>query len=386
MELFLEDGYTSVNKNGEELCGDNVASVLNGEFTTLVLADGLGSGVKANILSILTSKILCTMVSNDIDMQECVETMIQTLPTCKVRGLAYSTFSVVHVNKQGQGYLFEFDNPDAIYYHNGRCADFDREPMDICGKKVFKTKLDLVEGDVIIVMSDGAIHAGIGATMNLGWKREDIMDYLDKAITPDMSARCISCLLTSVCNGLYLDQPGDDTTVAAVRIRKKQVVNIMVGPPLDKDKDDFYVEQFLSGEGKKVVCGGTSSQIVAKYLGKKVEATFDCPDRNVPPIAKIDGIDLATEGVLTIRKLLELCEKYLSPNDINPKYFNKTDGASQLAQLLFERATHVNFFVGQTVNLAHQGLPIDTTLKLKLIESLSKNLKDMGKIVVVNYD
>ena len=138
-ELCLESGCTSLNHVGEELCGDNVACTVNGDYTTLVLADGLGSGVKANILSMLTSKILCTMASNEIDIYECVETIIQTLPVCAERGVAYSTFSIIHVNTEGKGELFEFDNPEAIYYHNGKCQNFEREELDVCGKKVFRS-------------------------------------------------------------------------------------------------------------------------------------------------------------------------------------------------------------------------------------------------------
>lgn len=386
MELVLENGYSSVNKFGEELCGDNVAAVSRGEYTTLVLADGLGSGVKANILSILTSKILCTMVSCDISMEDCIETIIQSLPVCKERGVAYSTFSVVHVDSRGKGYLFEFDNPDAIYYHNGKCCDFEREPMDILGKRVFKTELNLVANDAIIVMSDGTVHAGIGMLLNFGWQRDEIKKYLDEKVSLAMSARCIACLLTSACNDLYLDKPGDDTTVAAVRIREKCVVDIMVGPPVDKAKDDFYVARFLEGDGLKVVCGGTSSQIVARYLNEEIQADFDVPDKSVPPISKIKGIELATEGVLTLRKLTELSEKYLSSTDLSPKYFDKADGANLLADLLFEKATHINFYVGQGINTAHQNLPIDITMKLKLVETLSRNLKTIGKTVTVQYD
>ena len=143
MALCLESGYTSLNKKNEELCGDRVESIVSGDYTTLVLADGLGSGVKANILSTLTSKILCTMVSNEIDIEECVETIIQSLPVCKVRGVAYSTFSVIHMNRQGKGHLFEFDNPQAILIRDCKCCDFPREGMDILGKTVYKTALDL---------------------------------------------------------------------------------------------------------------------------------------------------------------------------------------------------------------------------------------------------
>ena len=111
MGLFLEYGYTSFNKYGEELCGDMVSIVKKNDYTTLVLADGLGSGVKANILATLTSKILSTMVSNNIPMEECVETIVQTLPVCKERGVAYSTFS------SGNSAVISFStatSPDAI--------------------------------------------------------------------------------------------------------------------------------------------------------------------------------------------------------------------------------------------------------------------------------
>lgn len=385
MELCLESGCTSLNHVGEELCGDNVACTVNGDYTTLVLADGLGSGVKANILSMLTSKILCTMASNEIDIYECVETIIQTLPVCAERGVAYSTFSIIHVNTEGKGELFEFDNPEAIYYHNGKCQNFEREELDVCGKKVFRSDLALEENDIIIVMSDGTIHAGIGQILNFGWERPQIMEHLDTNIKPNMSARAVACLLASACNDLYVDKPGDDTTVAAVKIRKRLDVNIMVGPPVDKEKDDYYIQHFLEGPSKKIVCGGTSSTIVARYLKTELKTSFDFPDKEVPPIGFIKGIDLTTEGVLTLRRLLQLSEKYISISDLTPKTFTKQDGASLLADFLFERATHITFFVGQSVNVAHQGLPIDTTMKLKLVEKITENLRKMGKTVELNY-
>jgi hypothetical protein len=385
MELCLESGCTSLNHVGEELCGDNVACTVNGEYTTLVLADGLGSGVKANILSMLTSKILCTMASNEIDIYECVETIIQTLPVCAERGVAYSTFSIIHVNTEGKGELFEFDNPEAIYYHNGKCQNFERTELDVCGKKVFRSDLALEENDIIIVMSDGTIHAGIGQILNFGWERPQIMEHLDTNIKPNMSARAVACLLASACNDLYVDKPGDDTTVAAVKIRKRLDVNIMVGPPVDKEKDDYYIQHFLEGPSKKIVCGGTSSTIVARYLKTELKTSFDFPDKEVPPIGFIKGIDLTTEGVLTLRRLLQMSEKYISISDLTPKTFTKQDGASLLADFLFERATHITFFVGQSVNVAHQGLPIDTTMKLKLVEKITENLRTMGKTVELNY-
>lgn len=384
-EHFIEYGYVSLNKYGEELCGDKVESVTTDGYTTVVLADGLGSGVKANILSTLSSKILCTMVSNNIPIEECIETLMQTLPVCKVRGVAYSTFSVIHVGPEGKGYLFEFDNPAAIYYHEGKCIDFERKPMEIFGRKVYHSELMLADGDMVVLMSDGTIHAGIGKVLNFGWARNEIKDHLSRNITPDMSARCTAWLLAAACNDLYMDKPGDDTTVAVLKKRPVVRVNLMVGPPVDKDMDDFYVGRFMDEPGKKVVCGGTSSLIVARYLGTEVKTSLDYPDKDVPPIGYIKGVDLTTEGVITIRRLLELCEKYISPSDLSPKKFVKKDGASLLAELLLEEASHIKFFVGQSSNKAHEGLPIDTTMKLKLIDRLGDNLKSIGKHVEIFY-
>ena len=308
-ELCVEYGYTSLNHVGEELCGDNVEMCVRGEWTTLVLADGLGSGVKANILSTLTSKILCTMVAGGVNMEECISTIISTLPVCHERQVAYSTFSVIHVDNQGRGHLFEFDNPEAIWYHRGHTQDFPREELEICGKKVFHAPLELESGDMVFVMSDGTIHAGIGQILNFGWQRKEIMEHLDQNIDAHMSARAAACLLASACNDLYLDRPGDDTTVAAIRVRPRCEVHIMVGPPVDKEKDAIYVQHFMEGADKRIVCGGTTSQVVARCIGREVKTSFDFPDKEVPPIGFIDGIDLTTEGVITMRRLLALCRE-----------------------------------------------------------------------------
>ena len=251
---------------------------------------------------------------------------------------------------------------------------------------MYGTRLELKPDDYIVLMSDGVIHAGIGMLLNFGWLRKDVKEYLDKNFKKGMSARGVACLLAGACNDLYMGKPGDDTTVAVVRAREYCPVRIMVGPPVEKDQDDFYISRFLGGEDKKVVCGGTSSQIVARHLGEKVSASFDFPDKDVPPIGYIKGIDLTTEGVLTLRKLLELSERWLSTSDLTPKHSEKKDGASLLANMLFEYATHVTFFVGQSINAAHQGLPIDTTMKLKLVESIAANLRLAGKQVELNYD
>ena len=385
-QFFVEYGFTSLNHYGEELCGDNVEVTVDNGWTTLVLADGLGSGVKANILSTLTSKILCTMVAGGADIEDCVDTIIQTLPVCKERRIAYSTFSIIHVNDEGRGHLFEFDNPEAIWYHGGRSQDFPRKRIQVFDRNVYVSELALGEGDMVFVMSDGTIHAGIGQVLNFGWQRKEIKEHLDRFVDAHMSARAAACLLASTCNDLYLDQPGDDTTVAAIRLRPRMTVHVMVGPPVDRSRDEEYVRAFMAGADKRIVCGGTTSQVVARCTGRRLTSSIDFPDREIPPIGYIQGIDLVTEGVITLRRLLELSEKYASTKDLSPKTYERKDGGSLLANIIFEEATHLRFFVGQSVNPAHQGADIDITMKLKLVERLAGNLRKMGKIIEVQYD
>lgn len=385
MKYFIDDGYVSLNHVGEELCGDKVEIVRKKEGTTIVLADGLGSGVKANILSTLTSKMLCLMIANGVDIEECVASIISTLPVCKVRNVAYATFTVIHVDNDGKGYIFEFDNPPLIYLRNGQVYNLPREKKTIVGRTVYCSLIDAEENDCIIFCSDGAPHAGIGKTMNLGWSIEDISQYIVSNYSSDMSARQIAALVGESCNSLYMGEPGDDTTIAALRLVKPLHVNILVGPPMNHEDDEMVASNFMKREGLKVVCGGTTSKIMAKFLNEEIKTSLAYLSPDVPPIAIIDGLDLVTEGVITLGKVLEVTEKYLDIKDVEDKSLSEKDGATLIAKLILQRASHVNLFVGTTLNPAHKDLPIDVSMKMKIVEKLKKNLEDAGKIVTIQY-
>ena len=385
MKYFIDDGYVSLNHVGEELCGDKVEIVRNNGCTTIVLADGLGSGVKANILATLTSKMLCLMLANGVDIEECIASVISTLPVCQVRKVAYATFTVIHIDTNGEGYIFEFDNPPLIYLRNGMHYQLDKEKRVILNKTVYYSKIKALENDCIIFCSDGAPHAGIGKTMNLGWSINEIIKYVSNNYSNDMSAREIAAIVGDACNSLYMNEPGDDTTIAALKITKPLAVNILVGPPVDKDDDEYVAKKFMSQEGLKIVCGGTTSKIIARYLNEEIKPTLKYYSSDVPPIAIIKGIDLVTEGVITLGKVLELTQKYLDISSVEDKSLSDEDAASLVAQIILKRASHVNLFVGTTLNPAHKDLPIDLSMKMKIVETLKKVLEGCGKIVTIDY-
>ena len=386
--LCADIGYMSLNHAGEQLCGDHIEIANQGENSTIiVLADGLGSGVKANILSTLTSKILSTMLAAGLKLEDCVETMAATLPVCSTRGIAYSTFTILRIVNNEQAEIIQYDNPSVILLRDGKSVDMPTTMLNIGTKRIFRTDVQLRENDVFVTMSDGVEHAGVGGIYNFGWRREDIIRYLETMWHVGFTAKTISTIVLQETNRLYAGSPGDDTTVCTVRIRSRVPMNLLCGPPSSRDDNGKMMSLFFTKEGKHIVCGGTTSTIAAEYLNKPLVAELDFPDPEIPPTATIEGVDLVTEGVITINRVLEYAKSYLSDNSQFERWSTGRDGASRIARLLFEEATDINFFVGCAANPAHQNpeLPIGFHLKMRLIEQLSDCLAKMGKRIKTSY-
>lgn len=386
--LCADIGYKSINHEGEQLCGDHVDIIEQNENSTvIVLADGLGSGVKASILSTLTSKIISTMVAEGIALEECVSTIAATLPICSVRGVAYSTFTIIHLINNSLAELIQYDNPLVIMIRNGEIYDYPKTELNIGGKLIYKSEIDLRENDIFVAMSDGCPHAGIGIAFNFGWKREDIAQFMLGIADVGYTAKTLSTMLIDECDKQYGFHPGDDATACVVRIRRREPMNILFGPPRNPDDCDRMMSLFFSKEGKHIVCGGTTSKIAAKYLNKPITTSLKFEKSDVPPIAFIEGVDLVTEGVITINKVIEYAKDSLDKNELYEHWSFSRDGASLICRLLFEEATDINFFVGRAVNPAHQNpdLPINFNIKMNLVEELSDCLKKMGKRIKVSY-
>ena len=387
-DLCADIGYKSINHEGEQLCGDHV-EIANREdgSTVIVLADGLGSGVKASILSTLTSKILSTMMASGLPLEECVATVAATLPVCSVRGVAYSTFTVIVLRRDMMCEFVQYDNPKIIMLREGKNYDYPCTEMSIGGKTILKTVVKMQEGDLFVAMSDGCPHAGIGTSYNFGWKREDIIDFFETMAPVGYTAKGLSTLLIDECDRLYGGAPGDDATGCVVRIRRRVPVNMLFGPPSNRDDEGRMMSLFFSKAGKHIVCGGTTSTIAAHYLGKPLKPSLNFEATDIPPIAEIEGVDLVTEGVITVNRVLEYAKDYIGQNTRYEEWSMGRDGACLIARLLFEEATDINFYVGRAVNPAHQNpeLPINFNIKMNLVEELSACLRQMGKTIKVSY-
>ena len=264
MRLFYEWGVKQLQKHGEELCGDNVAIARNADYVTLALSDGLGSGVKANILSILTTRIVMHLMENGLSLNEVVETLGRTLPVCDVRKLAYSTFAIGQFFCDGHARTVEFDTPSFILLRQRKSVPVPYEERQIEGKTIHESELQLQMGDWLVFVSDGVINAGIGGLYPLGWGLDHAVRFLEEHSHPDLSAQELACKLAQAVEDLYCSKPGDDVSVVVIKVRHKLMATVITGPPANKDVDEAVITRFKQHPGFLVVSGGTTAKIVAR--------------------------------------------------------------------------------------------------------------------------
>lgn len=389
MNVNVDAAYKSLNKHHEELCGDKVEILKTADSDIIILADGMGSGVKANILATLTSKILGTMFLNGADLDQCVETIVKTLPVCQVRQVAYSTFSILQIFHSGEAYLVEFDNPSCVFLRDGKLFEVPYQERLIEGKTIREYRFQVQLGDCFVLMSDGVIYAGVGKILNFGWTWESMAEYAQSHLKKAHSAFRMAAILSKACDDLYMQSPGDDTTVAVAKIIRRQVVHLFSGPPSDQKDDGKVIRELMEGDARRIVCGGTSATIAARVLGRKMTTSLVYADPDIPPVGRIEGLDLVTEGVLTLSRTLQLLKRY-ADGDVDEGFFmelDKENGGSMVAKMIIEECTDLHLLVGKAINVAHQNpnLPFDLSIRMNLMEQMKDVVTKMGKQVTITY-
>ena len=378
MKLYYEWGIRQLQKYGEELCGDNIAVTRHPHSVTLALSDGLGSGVKANILATLTTQIATRLLENNLPLGEVVQTLSETLPVCAVRKMAYSTFAIAQFFSQGTARVVEFDSPPPILLRGRKVHPVAYEERWIDGKEIHEAVLDLADGDWVVFVSDGVLNAGIGGAYPLGWGWDQVALFLEKHAHRDLSAEDLAGKVAEAVGALYADRPGDDVSIAVIKVRHKRVANVFTGPPSRREEDGQLVQRFTDGLGQRVVCGGTTAKIVARLLGQALEVDLTTMTAEVPPVGRIAGVDLVTEGILTLTRVRDLLR---AGTDRTTVRF-QVDGASCLLRLLLD-VDHVHFLVGRAVNPAHQNpdLPQELGIRLGVAREIMDELRAQGKEV-----
>ena len=384
MKYFVDFAYGSLFKYKEELCGDKVEFYSDDDIFVMALADGLGSGVKANILATLTSKIGVTMLKEKMKLDDVVETISRTLPISPTLNIAYSTFTLIRVDQGGMAYIAEFDNPSVIFLRGGDFLKLHWNERIIYKKRIRETSIQLKHNDNLILISDGYKFAGKNGNWIKPWTYEDTCHYIKKCYLKEMNAKEMTNNILDLFNELYYYEPVDDTTVATLKIIRDKKVVLLSGPPVDKSRDSEIVNKFKNARGKKIICGGTTARIVSREL-KKIYKPGKIVDKDIPPVGYIEGVDLVTEGVITLQKATSILEHILNTTDYEVLY--KEDGSSKLAKMLYEDSLHIKLMVGKSVNQTNQILELSNKLsnKVDILNHLKDVLIKLGKIVDIEY-
>jgi serine/threonine protein phosphatase PrpC len=383
LEHFVDVSCHSLPKHNEEVCGDSVTIKKRADGSTVVvLSDGLGSGIKASILSTLTTRIIATMLERGVALKDVVETLVATLPICAVRKSAYSTFTILRISPQGEVTAIEYGNPPPLFIHRRKLAPIPRSERRIDEIRISESHFSLDSDDYLVLVSDGVIHAGLEKAWSLGWQWERVGKFLEESAQSLPSAASLTERLLEKVDGFYEGVPGDDAIVVVIHLRLFRCLMALVGPPLNPEDDEKVVKKLVDFRGLKVVCGGSTASIVARVLEEELMVDLSSVGTGIPPIASLKGIDLVTEGILTLSGALERIKKKVAGDELK----SRGDGASRLANLLLS-ADSIKFVVGQAINPSHQNpqMPAVLAMKRNVVESLSLLLKEREKEVTVEY-
>lgn len=385
LDYVLDFAKLSYNKYTESICGDFYYKETTEDGTTVVLSDGLGSGVKANILATLTSQILGTLLSGGMILEDAIFTTVQTLPICRERKLAYATFVAARIQKY-KVYLTQFDNPPAILLRGGKYVKHEATRFFIQEKEIWESTIPLYFDDMLFLMTDGVTNAGLNSGFGEGLGHDEVVRLLEQWYRPGVSAALLGARLMNACLSLYDGKPKDDTTILTLQLRERKAVNIIIGPPENPAEDHKILNMFFGKKGKHVVCGGSTANMVAKFLKKPIISIDNTSSESIPAMSKIEGVDLVTEGIITLRNIPKLIREYEENAIILLELEKRKDGVAMLARMLIEDATDINIYLGNAVNDSHQDgeSGIDMVSKLKLVQNIGENLEKIGKKVKIS--
>jgi len=387
----IEIDCAQKNHDGERICGDVFVTkkIIGEDRVITVLSDGMGHGVKANILATLTATMALNFTQEHKDPAPIAELIMNTLPICSIRKISYSTFTIVDIENNNRVTIIEYDNPRTSVYRNNRLFDPPWQCIILnseknAGKEIFTCSFDLEKGDRILFWSDGVTQSGLGTNKYpLGWGIESVQYYVETQLSqyPYISARQLSNKVVNkaVANDIY--KPKDDTSCASIYYRDPRKLLICTGPPYEKEKDKVLVEKFKAFKGKKILCGATTADIISRELNVKIIDSFDFTDKELPPVSSMEGADLITEGILTLSKVKRILEKITHNTVLG------TGPADEIIKLIHE-SDQIHFIIGTRINIAHQDptLPIDLEIRRTVIKQIAKLLQEkLLKEVFISY-
>jgi hypothetical protein len=377
-ESFIDVDFCQQAKAGQAVAGDVFLSRKikeEGRIIT-VLSDGLGSGVKAGVLANLTATMALRYTLAFVDVRQSAKAIMDTLPVCEQRKISYSTFTIVDLDEDGKTRVIEHGNPPLVLLRGPAPVPIERASLTLETWKdrvIHYSEFDTQLGDRIVFFSDGVSQSGLGrAGLPLGWGQDRVTDFLQRQIAAEneISSRELSRKLVAEALASDGRAAKDDITCGAIYYRRPRRLLVITGPPFSKERDGELAELVQTFDGRKAICGGTTAGIVSRLLGRPVTMDLKNLDPEIPPPAVMEGVDLVTEGTMTLARVSEILERG------NPGDLARKNPATDLVSLMLQ-SDIVEFMVGTRINEAHQdpNIPVELDLRRNIIRKIASLLE-----------
>lgn len=390
-DVYIEVKYSQKNHHEARICGDVFISrhVMEEGRVVVVLSDGMGHGVKANVLATLTATMALNFTVEHKENRKIAEMIMNTLPVCSIRQISYATFTILDIDKHGPTRILEFDNPGLIILRNGELVDPEWDEMELTsgqhmGKRLRTCSFQPTKGDRIVFCSDGVTQSGMGSdALPFGWGEEGLRKFIQKTVQndPEIDADKLAIRVVNAANKNDDYLPHDDISCVSLFFREPRKLLYCTGPPYEEERDKLLGDAVKEFHGKKIVSGATTGDIIARELGVEIRDGFEFTDDDLPPVSYMDGIDLYTEGILTLGKVATLLPGYLN------KVRKGKGPADQVIRLLLD-SDEITFIIGTRVNVAHQdpNLPMELEIRRTVVKRIASILeKEYLKRVIIRY-
>ena len=380
-KFYIEINCQQRNHGDERVCGDVFLSrrIREEGRIVVVLSDGIGHGIKANILATLTSTLAVNFTQEHKSIDRIAEIIMDTLPVDSEKQLNFSTFTIIEVDQEGNVSILEYENPKTLFLRGNRilepgwnCIVLNSEKNS--GKEVLGADFKAAKEDRIVFFTDGVVQSGLGSDrFPVGWGEENVNNYILESVKDehDISAFKLASMVINKANQNDDFYPKDDISCAVIYFREPRKLMICTGPPQDQGKDPVFASILQQFKGKKIVCGATTGNMISREWGTEIIDETVILDPELPPVSHMKGVDLITEGILTLSKVSELLKKY------NQNFKLGKGPADEIVKVILE-SDEIHFLVGTSINIAHQDptLPIELELRRTVVHRIVRVLDE----------
>ena len=365
-----------ISKKSDKPNGDVFATVRDKSSTIHILCDGVGSGIKANIAATMTVARFNELIRGGFSLRQAIECIVKTMEEARLKDLPCAFLTVVRVLTNGVTSIISYEMPDSLFVANRYSSILKSFCQTYDQGIIAESDCSLNIGEGIIVLSDGITNAGMGKGLPLGWTIEGVNKFVNERLASGKNIKDLPKLIIREAKKIWKNKIEDDCSVSFIYCRKGRVINLFSGPPSDDEMDTIVVNKFLSNEGLKIVCGASTAKIVARVIGKELVINPNFKSMIAPPNYEIEGIDLVTEGAVTLNQLYNVWDED----------FEKMEKDSPVTDLyaLINVADRVNIYAGKSKNPANDDISFKQSgilSRRKILPLLAEKLRQEGKLV-----